>query len=338
MFTEPKPTDRRDAALGAILGACVGDAAGAKLEFASGDLTPSRVDNAMTLPGGGCWGVAPGQITDDGELTLSLARTLSEGGFNLERIARSYASWFDSSPFDIGMAIQNALGSCRDPQWASVRERDGYAAAMRQAAALHNQVSKANGSLMRATPLGVWGAAVDDQHLAECAIADSRLSHPNPSCTAAVACYAIAIATLIRTLGDREAAFTAAENWATEVGNAEVISWLEDARRGELIPYSPHIGFIRIGFTHAFRHLLAGSDYVTAVRETIAGGGDTDTNACIVGGLIGAACGAESIPAAMRVKVLGCSTEDGRPRPEWLHARQIPELADRILAIGGMEG
>ncbi len=338
MFNEPKPLDRRDAALGAILGACVGDAAGAPLEFLGHTPTDPEVDSALMLPGGGCLGVAPGQITDDGELTLSLARALSVGSFELERIARSYASWVESPPFDIGVATRNALGCFDDPQWAAVCEMDGYAVAMTQAAAERNQGSKANGSLMRATPLGMWGAAVDDQHLAECAIADSRLSHPNPSCTDAVACYAIAIATLIRTLGDREAAFTAAENWATEVGNAEVISWLEDACRGELIPYFPHIGYVRIGFTHAFRHLLAGSDYATALRETLAGGGDTDTNACIVGGLIGAACGAESIPTAMREKVLGCTTEDGQLRPEWLCASQIPELVDRILAIGGMEG
>lgn len=102
MFTEATPTDRRDAALGAILGACVGDAAGAKLEFESGDLTTTLVDHAMTLPGGGWWRVAAGQITDDGELTLSLARSLADGGFDIERVARSFDEWIGSPPFDIG--------------------------------------------------------------------------------------------------------------------------------------------------------------------------------------------------------------------------------------------
>lgn len=336
----PKPTTSRDAALGAILGACIGDAAGALLEFVSGDLTPARVDDALTLPGGGCWRVAPGQITDDGELTLCLARALADGGFDLERIARSYAKWIDSPPFDIGTTTRNGLGCFRESEWAAVCRKDGYAVAMTRAAAERNMGSKANGSLMRAAPLGVWGARMDERgnadvdvrRLAECAIADSRLSHPNPSAADAVACYAIAIATLIRTLGDREAAFAAAESWAKESADPEVRSWLDDARRGELVPYAPQIGYVRIGFTHAFRHLLAGTGYVPAIRETIAGGGDTDTNACIVGGLIGAACGAESIPEAMREKVLGCTTTDGRPRPDWLHAAQIPGLVDRILA------
>jgi len=40
----------------------------------------------MSLPGGGPHGVAPGQITDDGELTLSLLNGLvkGEGKFNLK--------------------------------------------------------------------------------------------------------------------------------------------------------------------------------------------------------------------------------------------------------------
>jgi len=26
----------------------------------------------MLMPGGGCWGIGPGQVTDDGELAMSL--------------------------------------------------------------------------------------------------------------------------------------------------------------------------------------------------------------------------------------------------------------------------
>ena len=50
------------------------------------------------------------------------------------------------------------------------------------------------------------------------------------------------------------------------------------------------------GPPHAFRHLVAKTPYVEALRETLAGGGDTDTNACIVGGLIGALHGEAGVP------------------------------------------
>jgi len=63
------------------------------------------------------------------------------------------------------------------------------------------------------------------------------------------------------------------------------------------------------------------------------GGGDTDTNACIVGGLIGAACGAESIPDHMKTPVLSCDTARGEQRrPESLRSDRIPDLARGLLA------
>lgn len=321
-----------EAALGSVLGACVGDAAGATLEFLGRKPTDREIDQALALVGGGPFGVAPGQVTDDGELTISLANALAESlEFDLELIARSYADWVRSRPFDIGMATRGALGCFLDQEWASRCETQGYAAGMMAAAAARNSASKANGSLMRASPIGVWAHDEPDDRIAEYARLDSRLSHPNPSCADAVACYAIAIAHLVRAPGDRAGAFERAEAWAKCDAHEEVAGWLRDAREDVRVPFHPLVGFVRIGFTHAFRHLLLGSGFVEAVRETLAGGGDTDTNACIVGGLVGAAAGVYAIPRSMRDRVLGCDTSNGRPRPPFLYAENLPRLIDRIL-------
>lgn len=317
------------AALGALLGACVGDAAGAVLEFMEPAPTQANVQWAMTMPGGGVWGVAPGQITDDCELMLCLAQALAESpAFDLERIARHYAAWIASPPFDIGTTTSRSLGSAHGVLTS-------YAATMSGAAARYCMESKSNGSLMRAAPLGVWGRRLSPAELADCARQDSCLSHPNPSCWQAVACYAIAIAHLMNHLGDRQGAFAVAQAWAQANANDEVRSWLTDAEQNRLTPYTPQIGFVRIGFTHAFRHLWLGTDFVTALAETLAGGGDTDTNACIVGGLLGAAYGAEAIPQPMREAVLTCDTTKGRARPTFLHTSQLPTLVTKMLAIVG---
>lgn len=323
------PQNLSDAAQGCLLGACVGDAAGAVLEFMEPAPSQADVEWAMTMPGGGVWGVAPGQITDDCELMLCLAQALAASPtFNLEQIARNYAAWIDSPPFDIGTTTSRSLGAVRGVP-------DSYAETMTQAAARYCTDSKSNGSLMRATPLGVWGRRLPTAELANCARQDSCLSHPNPSCWQAVACYAIAIAHLMNHLGDRQGAFAAAQSWAQENANAEVQSWLTDAEQNRRIPYTPQIGFVRIGFTHAFRHLWLGTDFVAALAETLAGGGDTDTNACIVGGLLGAAYGAEAIPQPMREAVLTCDTTKGRARPAFLHTGQLPALITKMLTIVG---
>ena len=64
-------------ALGCLLGAFVGDSAGSLLEFQNAP-SAADVDRAMEMPGGGVHRVLPGQVTDDGELTLSLAHALLE--------------------------------------------------------------------------------------------------------------------------------------------------------------------------------------------------------------------------------------------------------------------
>jgi ADP-ribosylglycohydrolase len=56
--------------------------------------------------------------------------------------------------------------------------------------------------------------------------------------------------------------------------------------------------------------------YRQAILETLVMGGDTDTNACIVGGLIGAFHGIKGIPKQSLEKVLACKPEYGQPRPE----------------------
>lgn len=329
-----KALNPEDAALGSLLGALVGDAAGANLEFLGNLPTDEEVERAMTMPGGGVWEIAPGQITDDGELTLCLARALAKtDAFDLEAIANNYAAWVQSHPFDIGLTTSSSLGCFRLPQWKAICDERGYAAAMHEAAMQLCMTSKANGSLMRAVPLGIWGHRIeDDEQLAEYARQDSMLSHPNESCWQAVACYVIAIASLMRQPGERILACDRAYAWANDRANDEVRSWLNDAANNVDVPYHPHIGFAKIAFTHAFRHLYQGTPYCDALSETLSGGGDTDTNACIVGGLIGAACGAAAIPESMQQAVLNCDTECGQhPRPEFLHSQQVPVLARQLL-------
>ncbi len=335
---QPKARDIHDAAMGCLLGALVGDAAGATLEFLGRQPTLEDAHRAMQMPRGGVLGVAPGQITDDGELTLCLAQALAESQeFEIESIAKNYARWVDSNPFDIGNTTSDSLGSYAQPQWHEILAKQGYAAVMTQAAARRCMTSKSNGSLMRCSPLGIWGYRLSDEELASFARQDSQLSHPHPSCCYAVACYTIAIASLMREFGDRNVAFNRAKCWLEsqeESANQEVLSWLSDAENNVNIEYSPQDGFVKIAFTHAFRHLLLGSDYEEAIVETLTGGGDTDTNACIVGGLIGASCGADSIPESMKSSVLNCNTRSGEsPRPGFLSAGQAPLVVAKLLNL-----
>ncbi len=324
----------RDAALGAVVGALVGDAAGAVLEFLGRPVEDADVARAMMLPGGGTWGVAPGQVTDDGELTMSLLTALATAPDDpTEQAARHYARWVASDPFDIGATTAASLGCLADPERAARAEHEGAAAVMTATARERCMKSKANGSLMRATPLGVWGAVRDPEAVIAATMRDARLSHPNDTCVGAAVAYVLAIRHLVRAPGDVEGAIACATAaLANDDAFQEPRTWLEEAKSGVLVPFTPQDGFVRIAFTHAFRHLVLGTDYTDALHEVLSGGGDTDTNACIVGGLLGARWGLSMIPAAMADKVLGCETRAGsNPRPADLHPRSAPDLVHTLL-------
>lgn len=333
----PSPTlPREDAALGAVLGALVGDAAGAVLEFFGREITEADVAHALTMPGMGTWEVAPGQVTDDGELTMCLLRAVAEApDAPREAAAIRYAAWVASGPFDIGATTSASLGCLRREPWTTRAKENGVARTIEAAAAERCMESKANGSLMRITPLAVWAAGRDPERALRAAAEDATLSHPNPSCVDAARAYVLAIAALITTGGDAGRALEAASSWTRAHACEEVRGWLAEALAGEGPAYSPMDGFVRIGFTHAFRHLARGTRYEDAIAETLLGGGDTDTNACIVGGLLGARWGASAIPAAWREAVLGCDTARGhQARPDVYHPRDVPALVRAVLASG----
>lgn len=69
-----------DRALGCLLGVAVGDAAGATLEGRATQLLPAAAARAaMRMPGSATPYLGKGQVTDDTELTICLARGGWEG-------------------------------------------------------------------------------------------------------------------------------------------------------------------------------------------------------------------------------------------------------------------
>ena len=84
--------------------------------------------------------------------------------------------------------------------------------------------------------------------------------------------------------------------------------------------------------------------YHDAMRKTVQEGGDTDTNACIAGGMVGALVGLGQIPEYMKNKLLSFDCEkpeNGIPRPNFLSVREhgiqnmerLIELAQRSNII-----
>lgn len=313
--------ENQNAALGTVMGALIGDAAGAVLEFWGDKPSRSDTDNALMMRGGGALEVAPGQITDDGELAIALAEALASesGKYEPDVVAKSYIDWAESMPFDIGHATHSALRHGR---------RDGALSTIcKKEARAINSESKANGALMRVTPLAVAAAACSFDESIALAYQDAELTHPNIACKQANASYVLAIRHLILRPGDSTGAIEVAQRYLDPL-QSEVGCWLDDAINGNIQDASRMIGFVRHGFTRAFHHLARGSKLREALSHTLDAGGDTDTNACIVGGLLGAYWGIDEIAGNSRTgpmleAVLNCDTSLGQSRPARYHPRMM---------------
>jgi len=89
---------------------------------------------------------------------------------------------------------------------------------------------------------------------------------------------------------------------------------------------------------HARSHLRRRTPFLQAVAETLALGGDVDTNAAIVGGMAGALHGAASIPGSMSAPVLGRGPRaPGRPRPAFLSGAAVRSTFEELWAAATAE-
>ena len=301
-------------AQGCLLGQLAGDSLGGLVEFRGSDEIRRQYPNGLQeLADGGVWGILAGQPTDDSELALMLARTLAKGSFDEGQVLSAYRFWRDSRPFDMGRTTSMGLSGRPDAQ------------------------SQANGSLMRISPLGIFGA----QRPADAAIwarADSRITHPNLVCQDACAAFVTAIAAAITNGCGPQATYEAAQRAASKPGfSPSVRECLDRAAVAAPDDFMTHQGWVLIALQNAFFQLLHAESLVAGLSDTVTRGGDTNTNAAIAGALLGAVHGRNAVPSTWRHALCSCrplpGTPTAHPRPVEFWPVDVLELAERLLIV-----
>ena len=306
-------------AQGCLLGQCAGDALGQMVEFRSkSEIFAIYPDGVRDMKNGGAFNTLAGQPTDDTEMALMLARSIAEEKeFNVKKVYEAYQFWHKSVPFDCGMATHSGLR--------------GYP----------TESTQANGSLMRISPLGIYGSRFELDTVADWAMQDSRLTHPNPVCQKAVAIYTTTIAEAIATGLPNDVLYNRAVIRAKQelYYDPAIYETLQKAEDSSPDNFSfKGGGWVLIAFQNAFYRLLHAKDTEQAIIETVNEGGDTDTNGCICGALMGAVYGVDSIPERWRDAVLNCrpsmdNPDAMQPRPECFWAVDVLELAEKLLTV-----
>lgn len=269
----------------------LGDALGEMLCYRS-DIAAEWLKSPQPIAG-------PWFHTDDTEMAISICGVLkSHGCINQDALAKRFARRFERDP-DRGYGKMTRI-QLREIM-AGARWRDTAANAF------SGQGSMGNGGAMRVAPLGAYFAD-DFKRSATEARASSLVTHTHAEGVAGAIAIAIAAS----------AAWQLREMPATERSGKLFGALLEHTpesavRRGILLAsHVPH----EISIQEAARALGNGSlvtapdtvpfcvwvaahhstDFVDALAHTIPAGGDCDTNAAIVGGIVALSAGRQSIP------------------------------------------
>ena len=276
--------DEKSRFLATLFAAAAGEALGAPHEFKRA----RDVGTQREITGGGPW--VAGEPTDDIDLTLALLRSIvARRKVDLDDIARRYLEWFAGKPKDVGNLTQKALQNLRagDPPTlagALAWEDSGRTAA-------------GNGSVMCCAPVALLHVR-SLEGLSEDAAAVSRITHADPRCVAGCIAVTTAVALVVRGGADADEAVSRAATAAAEVCD-EVRRAIERAvakRPEEFEVDGADQGFVLHTVGLAFSALAAATDVEEGLVRVVARGGDTDTNACVAGALLGARFGKAGIP------------------------------------------
>lgn len=321
-------TTKLSRAQGCIMGQFAGDSLGALVEFCTAEEIHNNFPNGLRdLMDGGVHDIIAGQPTDDSEMALALARTITANrSYSPDATLIAYTQWVNSKPFDIGRTIVRALGIYHDRFIIS----GGH----------HDPKSQANGAMMRVSPLGIFGANYSDEQVDEWAKQDCLLTHLHPVCVQANQLYTTTISYAIRTGVDRQAIFDYISDKAQRIkADSSIQQTINLAQTEPPKDYLTNQGWVIIALHNALWQLLHAESTKEGIVNTVTQGGDTDTNACICGALLGAVYGIESIPRQWIDTVTNCRPDANNkavvnPRPEYYWATDILYLAEKLLSIG----
>ena len=300
---------RKQRIRGGLWGLLIGDALGVPYEFHHPSGLPAKAQIEMQPPTGfkrAHASVPCGTWSDDGAQALALlASLLNNNALNLDDFARRLINWYehgymavDYQVYDVGVQTAAAI---RQLMRGAAPEQAGGA----------GEYDNGNGSLMRVLPLALWHQDSDAElvHLAQ---QQSLVTHRHLRSQICCALYCLWARGLLN--GDDLAWGHAVANLRKIYGESSpAYAELEFHIRPDDEAIGKGSGYVVDSLRSARMVLLQENSYEAVVKAAIALGNDTDTTACIAGGLAGIKYGFDAIPE------------------RWMQALRGKDLVDPLL-------
>jgi ADP-ribosyl-[dinitrogen reductase] hydrolase len=287
---------------GGLVGLLVGDALGVPYEFHACEDIPAPEQIEMQPPPGfqrAHAGVPAGTWSDDGAHALCLLASLRHcDRLDPEDLMRRLTNWYehgymavDAVVFDIGIQTGVAL-------------REFAAGTTALACGPAGEHDNGNGSLMRVLPLALWHRGSDEALIAD-AGTQSRITHGHARTQVCCALYCMWAR---RILEDHRSPWTSAvaavrAHCRPDSPEQEALEFHirpDDEARGQ------GSGYV-VDCLRSASMVQRESSYEAVVRAAIGLGQDTDTTACVAGGIAGLRWGVDAIPLRWREQLRGAT-------------------------------
>lgn len=284
---------------GAIFGLLIGDALGVPYEFHGPHCLPPSQEIEYKPPVGfdrAHHGVPPGTWSDDGAQALCLLASLLHcQRFDANDFGQRLRSWYssgymavDGHVFDVGVTTGAAIRAMNEgvPPLEAGPDDD---------------YSNGNGALMRVLPLALWHIGSDVELVSDAHL-QSQLTHGHLRSRACCALYCLWARRILQGSLDpwNEASETLSDIYQ---GNEEAESELKWHIRPDDDYPGKGSGYVVDCLRSARWAVENHTTFTEVVRAAIKLGNDTDTTACVAGGIAGLREGIEAIPSRWRHKL-----------------------------------
>ena len=286
---------------GGIVGLLVGDALGVPYEFHDRQSIPPLAEIEFEPPDyfrRAHAGVSIGTWSDDGAQALILLDSLlKRGAFDAKHFAKGLTAWYDNGfmavggkVFDVGIQTANSI-------------RELKRGVLPLLAGGTDEYSNGNGSLMRVLPLALWHKGSDLELIAD-AFDQSAVTHGHLRSKLCCALYCIWAR---RILQEIENPWENAVETFYKIFPENTVENIEFETR--ILPKDAIYDVKGSGYVvdslRSARWANGNKTYEETVKAAISLGEDTDTTACIAGGIAGLKFGLKSIPERWRENLRG---------------------------------
>lgn len=291
---------RRERIEGGLIGLLVGDALGVPYEFHAPEHIPPLDQIEFDPPRGydrAHAHVPPGTWSDDSAQALCLlASLLDRGHLDSDDLAHRFVRWRDEgylavngNVFDIGITTSRAINAFRAGTPATEAGPAG-------------ERDNGNGSLMRSLPLALWHTGSDAALVADARL-QSRVTHGHLRSQLCCALYCLWARRILNATSDPWHDAVAALRSLYPDGTPEREE-IEESIQPDDVRLGGGSGYV-VDTLRSARMVLGAGSYELVVKAAVSLGHDTDTTACVAGGIAGVRDGIAAIPLRWRNALRG---------------------------------